>query len=249
MTTPVLEGLKWKLPFHIHSDASDKEIGAILGQQEEKGPYAIYYIRNNFPGPNLNYMVTEKEFLVVVNAVNKFKDYIIGYQVIVHTNHATIRYLMKKIDVSGRVVRWLLLLQEFDFTIMDKPRKHNVVADFLYRLEHTTYQEMIEDAFLEEHLFVVSSKIPWFAGMENYLATGKFPQHFCYKEKAKIAKHSKNYSWIQGYMFKLILGHILRRCIREDETCDILHACHNAPPGGHYSTKKIVYKIVQARYF
>ena len=67
---------------------------------------------------------------------------------------------MNKIDVSGRVVRWILLLQEFDLTIMDKLGKHNVVADFLSRLEHTTHQEMIEDAFPNEHIFVVSTKKP-----------------------------------------------------------------------------------------
>ena len=89
---------------------------------------------------------------------------------------------MKKIDVSRKIIRWLLLLQEFDLTIIDKPRKHNVVENFLSRLEHTTNQEMVEDVFLDEHLFVVSTKTPWFVDMENYLATGKFPQHFRYQE-------------------------------------------------------------------
>ena len=153
---------------------------------------------------------------------------------------------MNKIYASGIIVRWILLLQEFELTIMDKPRKHNVVVNFLSRLEHTTYQEMIEDAFPYDHLFSISTKIPWFSNMENYLAIGKFPQHFIYIEKAKIVKQIKNYSWIKGHLFKLGLDHILRRCKREDQTHDIFHACHNTPPRGHYSTKKIVYKILQA---
>jgi hypothetical protein len=117
---------------------------------------------------------------------------------------------------------------------MDKLGKHNLVSNFLSRLENTTDQEMIEDAFQNEHLFVVSTKTPWFVDMENYLAIGKFPQHFSYKEKTKIVRQSRNYSWIHRYLFKLHPNHILRRFIREDKACDILHACHNAPPRGHY---------------
>ena len=79
---------------------------------------------------------------------------------------------------------------------MDKLGKNNVVVGFLLRLEHTTDQEMIEDAFLDYNLFVVSTKTPWFADMENYLVARKFPKHFSYREKAKIVRQSDNYSWI-----------------------------------------------------
>ena len=67
--------------------------------------------------------MTEKEFLAVVYALNKFWHYIIGYPIYVHTNHATIKYLMNKPAITGRLARWLLLLQEFDITIVDKPGK------------------------------------------------------------------------------------------------------------------------------
>ena len=76
----------------------------------------------------LNYTVTEKEFLVVIYAINKFRHYITGYPTFVHTDHIAIRYLMNKPITNARVTRWLLLLQEFDITIIDKPGKENVVA-------------------------------------------------------------------------------------------------------------------------
>eukprot|EP00253_Pinus_taeda_P016480 PITA_16480 len=83
----------------------------------------------------MNYTVTEKEFLAVVHSLNKFRHYITGYETFIHTNHAAIRYLMNKLDVNARTIRWLLLLQQFDLTIVDKPGKENVVADFLSRLD------------------------------------------------------------------------------------------------------------------
>lgn len=74
---------------------------------------------------------------------------------------------MNKVDVNNNIIRWLLLLQEFDLTIMDKPKKHNVVENLLSRLECTTDQDMVEDVFPDENLFVVSTRTPWFADMEN----------------------------------------------------------------------------------
>ena len=110
MQAPILRGPNWSLPFHISSDASDLAIGAALGQEENKQSYAIYYISKNFSSAELNYTVTEKEFLVVIFAIDKFRHYITGYEVFVHTDHSTIKYLMKKPLTSHRVTRWLLLL-------------------------------------------------------------------------------------------------------------------------------------------
>eukprot|EP00253_Pinus_taeda_P028134 PITA_28134 len=83
----------------------------------------------------LNYTITEKEFLAVIYAINKFKHYITGYTTFVHTDHSAIKYLMNKSVTNARVTRWLLLLEEFDITIVDRPGKENVVADFLSRLK------------------------------------------------------------------------------------------------------------------
>ena len=120
---PILRGPNWTLPFHISSDASDIAIGAVLGQQDGQVPYAIYYISKKLAPAELNYTVTEKEFLAIVYSINKFRHYITGYPTFVHTNHSAIKYLMNKPVTNARVTRWLLLLQEFDITIIDKPGK------------------------------------------------------------------------------------------------------------------------------
>jgi hypothetical protein len=121
------------LPFHISTDASNTAIGASLGQNENLMTYAIYFIRKNLTLAELNYTVTEKEMLAVVHVVNKFRHYIIGYEVFIHTDHSAIKYLMKKPITNGRITRWLLLMQEFKITILNRPGKENQVADFLSR--------------------------------------------------------------------------------------------------------------------
>ena len=87
---PILRGQNWKLPFHISTDTSDTDLGAVLGQKDLIS-YAIYYTSKNLIPAELNYTVTEKEFLAVVHAINKFRHYTIGYETFVHTDHSAIR--------------------------------------------------------------------------------------------------------------------------------------------------------------
>lgn len=63
--------------------------------------------------------MNEKEILVVIYAIKKFRHYIIGYPVVLYTDHSAIKYLANKPITNGRVTRWLILLQEFDITIKD----------------------------------------------------------------------------------------------------------------------------------
>ena len=130
----------------------------------------------------MNYTVIEKELLDVIYALNKFKHYVTGYPIFVHTDHSAIRYLMNKLAVTGQLARWLLLLQEFDITIVDKPRKSNVVANYLSRL-HIDDEDPtpIEDTFLDEHLFHIEIHTPWYANISNYLATKKMPPYFLFQ--------------------------------------------------------------------
>jgi hypothetical protein len=98
-------------------DASYYAVGAVLGQRKDGKVHAIYYASKTLNGAQLNYATTEKELLVVVFAFEKFRSYIVNSKVIVHNDHATIKYLLSKKDAKPRLIRWILLLQEFDVEI------------------------------------------------------------------------------------------------------------------------------------
>eukprot|EP00253_Pinus_taeda_P024635 PITA_24635 len=245
---PILRGPDWALPFHISFDASDTAIGAILGQEENSLPYAIYFISKNMTPAELNYTVIEKEFLAVIYAINKFRHYITGYTTFVHTDHSAIKYLMNKSVTNARVTRWLLLLQEFDITIVDRPGKENVVADILSRLK-TNENIPIDDSFPVEYLFAISAHSPWYADIANYLVAGKLPSHLSHREKRKIIQQSARYSWISGCLFHTGLDQEIRRCIGEDQIYDVLKACHNGPCGGHFADKRTAHKFLGMGYY
>jgi len=113
-STPVIQPPDWSLPFEIICDASDYAVGAVLGQRKDKKPYVIYYASKTLNSAQMNYTTTEKELLAVVFACHKFKSYLVGLPVVVFSDHAALKYLLSKKDSKARLVRWILLLQEFD---------------------------------------------------------------------------------------------------------------------------------------
>ncbi|XP_070050650.1 uncharacterized protein [Nicotiana tomentosiformis] len=145
VTAPIIVAPNWEQPFELMCDASDYAIGAVLGQRKDKLVHPIYYARRTLSGAQLNYTMTEKKMLVVVFAFDKFKSYLIGSKVIVCTDHATLRYLIAKKESKPRLIRWVLLLQEFDLEIRDRKRTDNQVEDHLSRLEGAEKKVEVED--------------------------------------------------------------------------------------------------------
>ena len=181
---PIMEKPDWNGEFEIMCDASDFAIGAVLGQKDEKLFKAIYYASKTFNETQENYSTTEKEMLAIVFACDKFRPYILGSHVIIHTDHAAIKYLMAKKEAKPRLIRWVLLLQEFDLEIKDKKGCDNVIADHLSRVEKPTVQEEereIAENFPDEQLFQLSLQTPWYDDMVNYLACGIMPPEFSYQ--------------------------------------------------------------------
>ena len=132
---PIMAAPEWDQEFEVMCDASYFAMGAILGQKKKKILRAIYYASRTFNEAQENYSTTEKEMLAIVFACEKFRPYIMGSHVIVHTDHAAIKYLMSKKEAKPRLIRWVLLLQEFDLEIKDKKGCDNVIADHLSRVE------------------------------------------------------------------------------------------------------------------
>ncbi|KAL5550681.1 hypothetical protein UlMin_000857 [Ulmus minor] len=249
-STPIIRPPDWNLPFEIMCDASDYAIGAVLGQRVNRLPYVIYYASKTLIDAQLNYSTTEKELLVVVFALDKFRSYLIGSKIIVYSDHAALKYLLSKKDAKARLIRWILLLQEFDLEIRDKKGCENVVADHLSRLIVESVDENlpIKETFPDEQLMLIS-QLPWFADIVNYLVTGHMPSHWSYQDKTKFLTEVKKFFWDDPYLFKYCPDQIIRRCIPESEQQSVISFCHDHACGGHFSSKKTAAKILQCGFY
>ncbi|KAL6342825.1 hypothetical protein AAG906_016844 [Vitis piasezkii] len=162
-------------PFELMCDASDYAVGAVLGQRDDGKPYVVYYASKTLNDAQKNYTTTEKELLAVVFALDKFRNYLLGTSIVIFTDHSALKYLLNKKDAKARLIRWILLLQEFNIQIKDKQGVENVVADHLSRVKVESHFEeaQINDEFPDDALCAVE-KLPWFANIVNYLATESF---------------------------------------------------------------------------
>nr|GEZ17540.1 hypothetical protein [Tanacetum cinerariifolium] len=174
---PILIAPDWDLPFELMCDASDFAIGVVLEQCKEKHFRPIHYASKTITEVESNYTTTKK-MLAVVYAFDKFRSYLIMNKSIVYTDHSALKYFFAKKDSKVRFLRWVLLLQEYKFKVIDTKRAENLAADHLSRLENPHQNvfdpKEINETFPLETLNMVSfrgnSSTPWFADFANYHA-------------------------------------------------------------------------------
>ncbi|GJU63677.1 reverse transcriptase domain-containing protein [Tanacetum coccineum] len=205
-----------KLPVIIAKDLKDEEKAALIKTMTEA---------------QAHYTTTEKELLAVVYAFEKFRSYLVLSKSIVYTDHSAIKYLFAKKDAKARLMRWILLLQEFDVEIRDKKGAENLAADHLSRLENPHQNEFenkeITETFPLETLRSVALRddnTPWFADFANYHAGNFIVKGMSSQQKNK-------------------------RCVSGQEAFDILKACHSGPTGGHYGANYTAKKIFDSGFY
>jgi hypothetical protein len=139
----------------------------------------------------------EKELLAVVFAIKKFRSYLVGAKVIVYTNNAALKYLLTKKDAKPCLIRWTLLLQEFDLEIRDKKGVENSVADHLSRLQFKESTELPINDYMRGDTLLKSQKLT--RGMQILSTTlwlAIFHQGQTRKRLSKIADYTSGMTHI-----------------------------------------------------
>nr|GEU87462.1 reverse transcriptase domain-containing protein [Tanacetum cinerariifolium] len=254
---PILIALDWDMPFELMCDASDFAIGTVLGQRQDKHFRPIHYASKTMTEEESKYTTTEKEMLAVVYAFEKFRFYLILNKSIVYTDHFALKYLFAKKDSKARLLRWVLLLQEFTFKVIDTKGAENPAADHLSRLENPHQNVLdpkeINKSFPLETLNLVSThddqSTSWFADFANYYARNFIVKGMSSQQKSKFFKDVKHYFWDDPNLFKICADQIIRRCVSGQEAIDILKACHSGPTGGHHRPNYTARKVFDSGFY
>nr|GEU95174.1 reverse transcriptase domain-containing protein [Tanacetum cinerariifolium] len=194
--------------------------------------------------------------LAVVYAFKKFRSYLIMNKSIVYTDHSALKYLFTKKDAKARLLRWILLLQEFDFKVIDTKGAKNYAANHLSRLENP-YENVFDPKEINEFFPLKTIRklahhyqsTPWFADFVNYHA-GKFIiKGMSTQQKNKFFKDVKHYFWDDPFLFKTCANQEIRRCVAGQEAVDILTTCHSGPTEGHYGANYTAKKVFDSGFY
>jgi hypothetical protein len=156
VTVLILVFPDWKKIFHVHVDASSIALGIILAQPGEGGiDHPISFASRKLSLAKRNYTTIEREGLAMIYTLQKFRHYLLGFHFKMFTDHSTLKYLVKKPVLGGKICRWLLLFQEYEFEIIVKPGRLNAGPDHLSRLASGEELISLEDCLPDAQLFSI----------------------------------------------------------------------------------------------
>lgn len=227
ISPPTLVNPDFDQMFTIQCDASDKGVGAVLTQQIDGKEGVVAYFSQKLTTTQQKYHTTEKECLAVLTSIEKFRPYIEGSKFKIITDHASLRWLKNLKDPTGRLGRWALKLQQYDFELIHRKGKFHIVPDALSRA-------------VEE--ITVESADKWYSNLkqqilENPDKYGKFriTNNQIYKYCSSPNLHDSNFDW------KLV--------VPEKDRNQILHNCHDHPLSAHMGVHKTLARIAQSYYW
>ncbi|CAN6544562.1 unnamed protein product [Malus baccata var. baccata] len=160
-----------------------------------------------------------------------------------------LKYLLTKKEAKPRLIRWMLLLQEFNIEIRDKKGSENVVADHLNRLVHEEDSLPILETFPDEQLLSLEVSEPWYADLVNYLVTKQVPSTLDKYKRDKLINDARFYVWDDPYLWKYCPDQIIRRCVHNSEFNSTLAFCHSYACGGHFGTQRTTLKVLESGFY
>jgi hypothetical protein len=188
---PILRQPNFQLPFIIFTDASALAAGAILTQTDNDGEYVVSYGSEKFKNSELHYSVTEKECLAVLWAIKLYRIYLYGIKFTIVTDHKALKWLMDIVEPTGRLARWSIYLQAYDFEIVHRPGLKHANADAMSRIYSI---EFIENKVEENRDFSEKSlDVREDANFLTFLKTGKHQSGSSKKQIKRIKDKSENH--------------------------------------------------------
>ena len=264
---PILAYPDFSQPFHLDTDASNSALGYILGQSINGQECVIAYGGRELSHAETNYSTTEREALAVVDGVKRYQSYLSGTKFFIHTDHGSLSWLMRIKDPTGRLARWALQLQQYDFEIIHRAGTANGNADALSRRSYVAPLSVSQETPVKLPLGVIEPPCPPAATLYTlqrqdpdlvpiiqYLETAELPLDDSEARflLLQIDSYYLDDNGILCHLWTPGKRHVQPLCsqvvIPASLRHEVLSACHDAPTASHFSTHK-TYEKIRRRYF
>lgn len=238
-SAPVLARPNFRLPFTLSTDASQVGLGAVLTQIQDGHERVIAYSSRTLTRSEKNYSVTEKECLAVLWGITKHRHYLEGYRFTVVTDHSSLKWLLNLKDPSGRLARWALQLQQYDFQVEYRKGSQNMVADALSRIPEML-SSISDDQPTESDIWYKMKLEKVLARPADYpdweIKNGQLYYHRFNNLNSEFENpEDSSVNW------KLVVPYHMR--------ARILQECHDRPQAGHLGIAKTHWRAAKLYYW
>lgn len=232
VSAPVLANPDYEKPFVLQTDASDTGIGGVLVQGSGDEERAVAYFSQKLSATQRKYQTTERECLAVIVGIEKFRPYIEGTHFTVMTDHASLQWLQNLKDPSGRLGRWALRLQPYDFTLVHRPGRLMAVADALSRAVESV-----------EVVSFAQTNDKWYLRLKQHVESDpdKHPQ---YKIEDDLLYKHCSYRPL-----RVDQSNSWRLVVPSDKRKDVLISCHDDPLSAHGGRHKTIDRVCRDFYW
>ena len=246
VTAPVLHFPDFSVPFHLTTDASDVGIAGVLSQPVDGLDCPIGYFSSCLSRAQRNYSVTERECLAIVEAIKHFDMFLAGAPFVVHTDHRPLSYLQALKEPRGRLARWMLFLNSYEFDIQYKPGVDIPHADALSRgRAERVMTTVLEPRWPPEVLREAQEKDPVIGRVLYLVRMGRECQGGQESKKVRhLLKQRKRLSVTeQGVLVVRSPKGQLQVVLPAQFVREVLTTAHDAPVSGHLGMDKTMEKV------
>ena len=228
VSAPILRCPDYSLPFELHTDASGVGLGAVLLQRDGDGvEHVVSFLSRSLSFAERNYSATERECLAVLWSVEKLRPYLEGVPFTVYTDHYSLLWLLRLKEPKGRIARWAIRLQQFEFEVKHRKGSENIVPDMLSRSVDTV--EVVEETGVDSSFADSTDK--WYASLRRKIegSPRKYPQFRV--ENGIILKNV----WVRNSEGG---SHRWRLVVPKDFRREVMSRAHDLPTAGHMGVYK-----------
>lgn len=256
ISAPILAYPDFAKSFQLYVDASADGIGMALGQYQNETEVVIAYAGRDLSRAERNYSATEREALAVIEGIKRFQPYLYGRKFTVYTDHNALRWLMGIKDPTGRLARWSLLIQQYDFDIIHRAGKSNGNADALSRRTYgqTSLNAIATPGVQLAQIREQQRRDPEVFPMIDYLEQGELPDNN--RSARKILWNADAYHLSEDLLYHIEGGKIktskplrTQLVIPQSLKYEILVNMHDDVTAGHLGIAKTYCKLKERYYW